>query len=86
MIWRSGGALLALQVPEIHLKTGKSSHLAIRRGQDAVSFQRAKSAFLEADIGTCHVEEWSFAPSPALLAVPTAQDHARMHYDWQRGP
>lgn len=53
MIWRSGGDLLALQAPEIHLKPGKSSHLAICRGQHEVSFQRASSAFWEADIGTC---------------------------------
>lgn len=53
MIWRSDGALLALRAPEIHLKAGKSSHLAICRGQHEVSFQRASSAFWEADIGTC---------------------------------
>lgn len=76
MIWRSGGALLNLQAPEIHLKTGKSSHLAICRGQDEVSFQRAKSAFWEADIGTCQVKERSLTPSVALLAVLTWQDPA----------
>lgn len=76
MIWRSCLALLALQAPEIHLKTGKSSHLAIRRGQDEVSFQRAKSAFWEADIGTSQVKRRSLAPSAALLAVLTWQDPA----------
>jgi len=55
MIWRSCMVLLTLEAPEIHLKTGKSSHLAIRRGQVEVSFQRAKSAFWEADIGTSQV-------------------------------
>lgn len=67
MIWRSGGALLALQAPEIHLKTGKSSHLAIRRGEDEVSFQTAKSAFLEANIDTSQVEQRSPTPSAAPL-------------------
>lgn len=81
MNWWFRRDLLAVQAPEIHLKTAKSSHLAIRRGQDEASFQRASSAFWEADIGTCQVEERSFAPSLALLAVPTAQDRARMHYD-----
>ena len=76
MIWRSGAALLALQAPEIHLKTGKSSHLAICRGQHEVSFQRAKSAFLEADIGTSQFEERSRTPSAALLAALTWQDPA----------
>lgn len=79
MIWRSDGTLLALQAPEIHLKTGKSSHLAICRGQDEVSFQRAKSAFLEADIGTSQFEERSVTPSAALPAALTCKrpsDHA----------
>lgn len=78
MIWRSGGALLALQTPEIHLKAGKSSHLAIRWGQDELPFQRAKRAFWEADIGTSQVKRRSLAPSAALLAVLTWQDPA--HY------
>ncbi len=79
MIWRSCAALLAFQAPEIHLETGKSSHLAIRRGQDEVSFQSAKSTFWEGNIDTCQVKERSLTPSAALLVVLTWQDHCTVH-------